>query len=347
MNKYSESELITVVGIDLAKSVFHLHGLNKQGHVVVRKKLSRSKLAEFMARLPSCLVGMEACGGSHDWARRLMAMGHDVRLISPQFVKPYVKSNKNDIVDAAAICEAVQRPDMRFVPIKSAEQQDIQSLHRARSLAVSHRTAQVNQMRGLLLEYGVVIAKSVAALRKAVPDILEDADNALTPMFRELLCGLWEELLRLDERIAAYDAQIKHLSEQSEVCKRLMTIPGIGPMVSTALVAAANDGKAFKSGREMAAWLGLVPRQHSTGGKPRLLGISKRGDVYLRKLLIHGARAALRWSDRKQDRRSRWVSELATRRGQNVAAVALANKTVRTAWVLMTREEEYRTAAAV
>jgi len=334
------------VGIDLAKSVFHLHGVNEQGEMVMRKKLSRNKLAEFMFRLPSCLVAMEACGGSHDWARRLMAMGQDVRLISPQFVKPYVKSNKNDIADAAAICEAVQRPDMRFVPIKSVEQQDIQSLHRARSLAAAHRTAQVNQMRGLMLEYGVIVAKSVAALRKAVPDILENADNGLTPMFRELLCGLWEEMLRLDQRITVYDAEIEHLSEQSELCKRLMTIPGIGPMVSTALVAAVADGKAFKSGREMAAWLGLVPRQHSTGGKPRLLGISKRGDVYLRKLLIHGARAALRWADRKQDKRSRWVSELATRRGQNIAAVALANKTVRTAWVLMTREEEYRTATA-
>ena len=346
MNKYSDQKSIKVVGIDLAKSVFHLHGLDKSGHTMMRKRLSRQKLIELMAQLPPCLVGMEACGGSHDWARRLMAMGHDVRLISPQFVKPYVKSNKNDASDAAAICEAVQRPDMRFVPIKSVEQQDIQSLHRARSLVVSHRTAQANQMRGLMLEYGVVIAKSVAALRKAVPEILEDADNALTPMFRELLCGLWEEMLRLDQRISTYDAEIKHLSEQSEVCKRLMTIPGIGPMVSTALVAAVADGKAFKSGREMAAWLGLVPRQHSTGGKPRLLGISKRGDVYLRKLLIHGARAALRWADRKQDRRSRWVSDLATRRGQNIAAVALANKTVRTAWALMTREEEYRTATA-
>jgi len=344
MNKYSELENIKVVGIDLAKSVFHLHGVNAQGKMVMRKKLSRRSMAEYMVRLSPCLVGMEACGGSHDWARRLISMGHDVRLISPQFVKPYVKSNKNDVADAAAICEAVQRPDMRFVPIKSVEQQDIQSLHRARSLAVSHRTAQANQMRGLMLEYGVVISKSIAALRKAVPDILGDADNALTPMFRELLCGLWEEMLRQDQRITAYDTQIKHLSGQSEVCRRLMTIPGIGPMVSTALVAAVADGKMFKSSREMAAWLGLVPRQHSTGGKPRLLGISKRGDVYLRKLLIHGARAALRWADRKEDRRSRWVSELATRRGQNIAAVALANKTVRTAWVLMTREEEYRTA---
>jgi transposase len=346
MKKNSAKDEIKVVGIDLAKSVFHVHGVDEYGRIVVRKRMGRDKLAAFMVQLPPCLVGMEACGGSNDWARKLAAMGHDVRLISPQFVKPYVKSNKNDMADAAAICEAVSRPNMRFVPIKSVEQQDIQSLHRARSLAVSHRTAQANQTRGLLMEYGIVVAKSIAALRKGIPEILEDADNALSPMFRELLCGLWDEFLRLDARVAAYDAQIKHLSEQSEVCTRLMTIPGIGPMVSTALVAAVADGKAFKSGREMAAWLGLVPRQYSTGGKPRLLGISKRGDVYLRKLLIHGARAALRWADRKHDRRSRWVSELKERRGQNIAAVALANKTVRTAWVLMTRNEEYRTASA-
>ncbi len=202
MDKYNETENIKVVGIDLAKNTFYLHGVNGQGKVMMRKKLNRRKVAEFMVRLQPCLVGMEACGGSHDWARRLMAMGHDVRLISPQFVKPYVKSNKNDVADAEAICEAVQRPGMRFVPIKSVEQQDIQSLHRSRSLAVAHRTAQVNQMRGLMLEYGVVVAKGVASLRKSIPEILEDADNAVTPMFRELLCGLWEEMLRLDQRIA-------------------------------------------------------------------------------------------------------------------------------------------------
>jgi len=347
MNNHSELEDITVVGIDLAKSIFHLHGVNKQGKTVLRKKLSRNKVAEFMTRLPSCLVGMEACGGSHDWARRLIALGHEVRLISPQFVKPYVKSNKNDAADAAAICEAVQRPDMRFVPIKSVEQQDIQSLHRARSMAVSHRTSQMNQLRGLMLEYGIIVAKGSAALHRSVPEILEDADNALTPMFRELLYKLWEEVLNLDKRIAVYNAQIQHLSAQSEICKRLMTIPGIGPMISTALLASVADGKAFKSGREMAAWLGLVPRQHSTGGKPRLLGISKRGDVYLRQLLIQGAQSVLRFADRKQDHRSRWVSELAKRRGRNIAAVALANKMMRTAWVLITKEEAYRTDVAI
>jgi len=213
-------------------------------------------------------------------------------------------------------------------------------------MAISHRTAQVNQMRGFLLEYGLIVAKNVSSLRKALPEVLEDADNGLSPMFRELLCGLADELLRLDGRIAAYDAQIKHLSEHSDACQRLMTIPGIGPMTATALVAAVADAKVFKSGREMSAWLGLVPRQHSTGGKPKLLGISKRGDTYLRKLLIHGARAALRFAGRKQDRRSQWAVALESRRGTNIAAVALANKTARTAWVLLSKGEDYKTAAA-
>ena len=347
MNKHSKAGNIKVVGIDLAKHTFHLHGVDVQGKVVTRKKLGRSKLIAFMANLPPCLIGMEACGGAHDWARKFRAMGHDVRLMSPQFVKPYVKSNKNDMVDAEAVCEAVGRPNMRFVPIKGIEQQDIQSLHRARSLAVSHRTAQVNQIRGFLLEYGITVAKGVASLRNALPEILEDADNGLSPMFRELLCELTDELLRLEERIATYDAQIKGLSEQSEACKRLMTIPGIGPMTATALAAAVGDAKAFANGREMSAWLGLVPRQQSTGGKPKLLGISKRGDTYLRKLLIHGARSALRFVDRKQDRRSRWAVEVEGRRGKNIAAVALANKMVRSAWVLLSRNEEYKMAVAV
>jgi len=335
---------IKTLGIDLAKDSFQIHGVNDLGQAIARKKLSRRKLMLFMINLPPCLVGMEACGGAHDWARKFRAMGHDVRLISPQFVKPYVKSNKNDAVDAEAICEAVQRPNMRFVPIKGIEQQDIQSLHRARSQAVSHRTAQVNQMRGFLMEYGVVVAKSVAALRKALPGILEDADNALSPMFRELLAGLQDELHRLDERIAGYDRQIQQLSTQSDACRCLMTIPGVGPMVATTLVAAVANAKAFKSGREMSAWLGLVPRQHSTGGKPKLLGISKRGDTYLRTMLIHGARSALRVAKKKQDRRSRWAVAVESRRGQNIAAVALANKIVRTAWVILSRGEEYKAA---
>jgi len=347
MDKHSKAGTIKVVGIDLAKTTFHLHGVDAHGIVVMRKKLSRSKLMAFMANLPPCLAGMEACGGAHDWARKFREMGHDVRLMSPQFVKPYVKSNKNDMVDAEAICEAAGRPNTRFVPIKGIEQQDIQSLHRAREQAVKNRTAQSNQIRGLLMEYGIVLGKGVARLRKALPEVLEDADNSLSDMFRELLCGLADELRRLDERIAAYDMQIKHLRTESYACQRLMTIPGVGPMTATALAASVGDAKAFANGREMSAWLGLVPRQCSTGGKPKLLGISKRGDTYLRKLLIHGARSALQFADRKQDRRSRWAMEVEGRRGRNIAAVALANKMVRSAWVLLSRNEEYQMTTTV
>ncbi|MDX8411580.1 MAG: IS110 family transposase [Mariprofundaceae bacterium] len=335
---------IKVVGIDLGKSTFHVHGVDTSGQVVLKKQVSRVGLLRLMSNLPCCLVGMEACGGSHDWARRLKVMGHDVRLMGAQFVKPYVKSNKNDFMDAEAICEAVQRPNMRFVPIKGVEQQDVQSIHRAREMAVSHRTAQANQIRGLLQEYGIVLPQGMASLRGRLPEILADADNELTPMFRELLGQLTEEVRRLDERIAGYDRQIKHMAGQSDACQRLMTIPGMGAMSATALVASVADAKAFGNGREMAAWIGLVPRQCSTGGKTRLLGISKRGDSYLRKLLIQGAKSALRFADRKPDRRSRWLCELATKRGRNVAAVALANKNMRTAWALLTKHENYRLA---
>jgi len=344
MRNDSVEKTIKTIGIDLAKSSFQLHGVDEQGHVIMRKKLSRNKLTVFMANLPPCLVGMEACGGAHDWARKFREMGHDVRLMGPQFVKPYVKSNKNDAVDAEAVCEAVQRKNMRFVPVKGIEQQDIQSLHRARSMAIAHRTAQTNQIRGFLMEYGLVVAKSIAALRKALPEILEDADNSLSPMFRELLSGLQDEFHKLDERITTYDLRIKQISTQSDACRRLMTIPGIGPMVATAMTAAVADAKVFKSGREMSAWVGLVPRQYSTGGKPKLLGISKRGDAYLRTMLIHGARSALRVAKKKQDRRSQWAVAVESRRGQNIAAVALANKIVRTAWVILSRGEEYKAA---
>jgi len=347
MRNYSADNTIKTIGIDLAKNSFQVHGVDAHDRVVIRRKMTRKRLVVFMAKLPSCLVGMEACGGAHDWARKFRSMGHEVRLMSPQFVKPYVKSNKNDTVDAEAICEAVDRPNMRFVPIKGIEQQDIQSLHRARSLSVAHRTAQVNQIRGLLMEYGIVVAQSVAALRRALPEILEDADNGLSLMFRELLSGLQDEFHKLDERIVAYDLQIKQLSTQSDACRRLMTIPGVGPMVATAMVSAVADANVFKNGREMSAWLGLVPRQFSTGGKPRLLGISKRGDSYLRKLVIHGARSALRVADKKQDRRSKWVAGVESRRGSNIAAVALANKIVRTAWVILSKGEEYRMATVV
>ena len=341
MNKHSVDKVITVLGIDLAKQSFQLHGVNGKGKTVLRRKFSRQKLLEFMTRLQPCLVGMEACGGAHDLARKFKEFGHDARLMAPQFVKPYVKSNKNDTADAEAVCEAVQRPNMRFVPIKSVDQQDLQSLHRIRSMVVSHRTALINQIRGLLMEYGIILPKGAGHVRNRLPEILDDAENGLTLEMRELLTQLRDELVHLDERLAGYKIKIEVISQQHSACVLLKTIPGIGPLIATALVAAIGDVSVFKNGREMAAWLGLVPKQFSTGGKERLLGISKRGDSYLRTLLIHGARAALRVSGKKNDRRSRWLMDLQHRRGQNIATVALANKNVRAAWAMLTKGESY------
>lgn len=336
---------ISVLGIDLAKTVFQLHGVNRSGKVVLRKKLSRGQLLEFVANLPRCLIGMEACGGANYWAREFRKFGHDVKLIAPQFVKPYVKSNKNDVADAEAICEAVSRPNMRFVPIKQVEQQDIQSLHRVRERLVKTRTALSNETRGLLQEYGIILPKQVSQLRMKLPLIIESADNQLTTMGRDLLRNLLEELQRIDYLVSEYDKKIKAIHDAHPVCKRLSKIPGVGPITATALIASVSDPGAFRNGRELAAWLGLVPRQSSSGGKEKLLGISKRGDVYIRKLLIHGARSALYWIEGKEDRRSIWVKKIIEKRGMNRAAVALANKNARTIWVLMARGEEYRVAA--
>lgn len=337
---------IQTLGIDLGKHHFHLHGVDERGVAVLQKKLTRAKLPQFMANLEPCLVGMEACGGAHYWARLLQSYGHEVRLMSPQFVKPYVKSNKNDSLDAEAICEAVSRPNMRFVPIKTAEQQATQQLHRTRSQAVAQRTAQANQIRGFLLEYGLVVPQGITHLRQRLPAILEDGENGLLDETRQLLAKLQDELVHLDERVKELDQQVKALSEHNEGCRQLQTIPGIGPLIATALIGAVGDASVFKSGREMAAWLGLVPRQHSTGGRAVLLGISKRGDPYLRTLLIHGARAVIRSADKRNDRHSRWVAALARRRGKNVAAVAVANKTVRMAWALLTQGTTFQAAAA-
>jgi transposase len=333
---------ISVLGIDLGKSVFHLFGVDDDGRAVFRKKLSRSKFRALMANLPSCLVGLEACAGAHHIARVLESYGHDVRLMSPQFVKPYVKSNKNDYLDAEAICEAVQRPTMRFVPVKNIASQDMQTLHRARSRAVANRKAQVNQIRGFLLEYGLTVPKGVGALRKRLPEILEDAENGLTEAFRELLFELDEELRHLDERVCWYDARIDEVARNCGACRNLQTVPGIGPVVATALVAGIGNGTAFKNARQVAAWLGLVPRQHSTGGRQVLLGISKRGDVYLRTMLIHGARAVLRGAAKSSDRRLGWFADLQQRRGTNVAVIAMANKLARIAWAMLRDGTQYR-----
>jgi len=308
------------------------------------RHLKRKQVLGYMAKLEPCLIAMEACGGANYWAREMKGLGHEVKLIAPQYVKPYVKGNKNDYNDAEAIAEAAQRPTMRFVPIKSVEQQDIQNLHRQRERIKKARTALVNQVRGLLAEYGVVINKGVAAVRKGLPELLEDAENGLTMRSRTLFADLLEELRLLEERFKHSEKQIEASNRGNEVCQRLDEILGVGPITASATYAAAGDGKDFVNGRHFSAWIGLVPGQHSTGGKTTLLGISKRGNVYLRTLFIHGARAVLRHSATKTDRFSVWAQALLERRGHNKACVAVANKMARMAWVIMARGETYRPA---
>ena len=284
---------------------------------------------------------MEACGGAHYWARELQKQGHSVKLMALQFVKSYVKSNKNDANDAEAICEVVARPNMRFVTIKTIAQQDIQAVHRIRSEQVKQRTAKVNQIRGLLTEYGIIVGRRVDVLRQALPQLLEDAENGLTGDFRVLLAGLREDLVTPDERVDELDKKIKMLAKSLPAARRLQQIPGNGPIIATALISAIGDGKQFKRGRDMAAWLGLTPKQHSSGGKDRLLGISKRGDAYLHTLLIHGSRSVLNFAAKKDDPRSRWLQNLCSRSNKNIAAVALANKNARIAWALVIKETDY------
>lgn len=333
---------ITTIGLDIAKHVFQIHGVDAAGKTVLRKQLKRVQVLAFFANLPPCLVGLEACAGAHYWARELIKLGHDARLISPQFVKPYVKGNKNDANDAEAICEAAGRPNMRFVPVKSIEQQDIQALHRVRSGFVKERTAAVNRLRGLLSEYGIVIGQGLAQVRQRLPEILEDGENGLTMAARQLFADLHRQILELDQQVSAYGEKIQMLYRASDVCRKLGAVPGIGPITATALVASLGDGKAFETARQVPAWLGLVPKQDSSGGKPKLLGISKRGDTYLRTLLIHGARAVVKAAAKKDDTQSRWINALVKRRNANIAAVAVANKNARIVWALLTRGESYR-----
>lgn len=338
-------EKVTTIGIDIAKNVFQLHGINDHGKVILNKKLSRAKLKEFMVNLPSCLIGMEACGGANYWARQFQGYGHTVRLMSPQFVKPYVKSNKNDDKDAQAIAEAVRRPTMRFVPIKQVAHQDIQCVHRIRERVVHNRTALSNQMRGLLAEYGVVVAEGIPKLRKELPLILEDATNELTDSGRELFSELLQELKELDKQISEYNRKIQRIYDKDETCQRIGKVEGVGPITATAMIAAVSDPRVFKNGRQLSAWLGLVPRQNSSGGKTVLLGISKRGNTYVRTLLIHGARSVLIKCGNKKDRRSLWLLKKEKTRGFNRACVALANKNARVIWALMAHKTEYRKVA--
>jgi transposase len=332
------------IGVDLAKNVYQLHGVDQSEQCVLKRRLKRDNWLEvlFEKTERGCEIGMEACTGSHHWARLLREKGYIVKLIAPQFVKPYVKSNKNDAKDAEAICEAMSRPSMRFVPIKTVEQLEIQAMHRIRSELICHRTAKGNQIRGLIAEYGLVAPQQMAKLRMAIPHWLEDGDNGLTDRFRGLLNGLWGDLKGLDQRVHELDLAIKAIADSDVDANRLQQLRGVGPLTATALVAAVGKGEHFTRGRQMSASVGVTPRQHSSGNKERLLGISKRGDPYLRSLLIHGARSVVYKAKNKDDPLSRWVTDLAARRHPNVAAVALANKTVRMAWAMLHNGTDYQ-----
>ena len=336
---------IASVGIDLGKTTFHLVALDDDGQVVIKKKFSRKQLLAYTANLPTSLVGIEACSGAHFIGAALRDQGHQVRLIPAQFVKPFLKSNKNDFLDAEAIGEAVARQNMRFVPIKTDDQLDLQALHRVRDRLVHRRTALINQIRGFLLERGITFAKGPANLRQQMPSMLEDADQNLTPRMRHLLDHLWQEWKSLNSDIERVSDEIDAIACQDAACQRLRRIPGVGPLVATATVAAIGNGAAFRKGREFAAWLGLIPRQHSTGGKARLLGISKRGSVYLRRMFIHGARAMLLRVKYDTGRLGQWAHQLELRAPRNKVVVAVANKLARIAWAVLSSGNEYRNAA--
>lgn len=333
-------EKITTVGIDLAKRVFSLHGVDDLGRVGLRRMVCRDKLMETVAALPPCLIGMEACSGAHEWARRFQALGHTVRLMAPKFVMPYRKGGKNDGNDAEAICEAVRRPNMRFVPVKSAEQQALLAVHRARRGFIVERTATINRLRGLLSEFGVVLPlRAVTVRRQAL-----QAAEPLPDLARRAVGDLLEHLRLLDERIMAYDRQIESQARLSEPAQRLMTIRGIGATTALAIVATIGNGHEFANGRQFAAWIGLTPRQHSTGGKARLGHISKQGDTYLRGLLVQGARSVLHTAAAHQDKLSRWVISVQQRRGYYRTLVAIANKNARIAWALLAKNQTLHTA---
>jgi transposase len=335
------------IGIDLGKTVFHLVGVDASGAVVVRKKCSRTQLLAYTANLLVGRIGMEACSGSHFLARALREQSHDVRLMPAQYVKPYVKTNKSDYIDAEAIAEAVQRPTMRFVPIKSEGQLELQAVHRLRERWVMRRTAVVNQIRGFLFERGITLPKGRSHLVSALPDILANNQSKLSESCRELLTQLNLEMDQLSERIEKMDGILQRTARESEACERLTSIPGVGPVTATALVAAVGSGAAFRRGRDLAAWIGMVPREHSTGGKQKLLGISKRGNSYLRRLFVQGARAVMRFRNKQAPALNKWLGQLLARAHQNKVIVALANKMIRIAWAVLYKNERYRIPAVV
>lgn len=333
---------VAVLGIDIAKNVFQLHGVGADGQVALRRRVMRDQLLQVTEAMPPCLIGIEACTGAFHWQRHFEAQGHTVKIIAPQYVKPFLKGQKNDGNDAQAICIAVQQPHMRFVPKKSIIQQDIQGLHRARQRLVNHRVALISQMRGLLLERGVAIAKSASIAQRTIPEIINNPRIDITELTRDIIGTLHAFLLQLNEKIRHFDKQIEAVFRESDVCQRIAKIRGVGPKTATAVVAAVGDGADFKNGRHLAAWMGLVPRQHSSGDRRVLLGISKRGSQHLRTLLVHGGRSVVRTAQRKSDPASEWVNELRERRGYNRAAVAVANKNARVIWALLQHGGEYR-----
>lgn len=331
----------TLIGLDLAKNVFHAVELDQQAKLTWRKKFSRAQLKHFFANHPTTRIAMEACASSHYWARLFEGQGHTVMLLPPKHVKAYLRKQKNDFNDAQAIAEAAQHGTVRAVPVKTVAQQDEQAFHRLRHKCVTDRTRIINQIRGLLGEYGVVIPQGVAAVRRSLPLILEDAENGLTPYFRALLNRQYQRIVALDEELAWFDAQLAIRGKDDEVFQRLQAIPGFGPVVSSAVHCWMGDGRQFRRGRDASAALGIVPRQHSSGEKERLLGITKRGDGYTRAQVINGARSVVIHARRRSDPLSRWIARLVEERGFNKAVVALANKLIRIAWVVIARGERY------
>jgi transposase len=326
---------IDVLGIDLAKNVFQLHGVDRKGSAVFKRRVMRDQLLQVVGGIEPCTIAIEACSGAFCWARKFEALGHKVKIISPQYVKPFVHRQKNDGNDAEAICTAVRQPHIPLVPKKSVEQQDIQALHRARQRLVNHRTALVSQMRGLLLDRGIAFSKSITRARRMIPEILSNTEIELSAMARDTIAELWDFFCDLDRRVQYFDKKIEAVFKGSEACQRVARIKGVGPKTATAIVAAVGDASDFRNGRHMAAWLGLVPRQFSSGDRRVLMGISKRGSQQLRSLLVHGARSVVRAAVKRTDPMSQWANELRERRGFNRATVAIANKNARIIWAVL------------
>ncbi|RWP57387.1 MAG: IS110 family transposase [Mesorhizobium sp.] len=334
-------EKVSTVGLDIAKHVFQIHGIDALGVAVLRRKLRRDDVAGFFKVLPPCLIGIEACATAHHWARVLMALGHEVRLMPASYVKPYVKRQKNDATDAEAICEAVTRPTMRFVPVKSQEQQSVLMLHRVRELLIRQRTMLVNALRGHLAEFGIVTRQGIAGVGTLIALVESEDSDLLPPLAQAALRPIVGQLREVHEKVSEMDRQIHTWHRSNELSRRLETIPGIGPITASAIAATVADATLFKSGRQLAAWIGLVPRQNSSGGKDRLGRISKQGDPYLRRLLVVGAHAVLRFSAKSKVASTRWATELLAKKPYNVVAVALANKMARTVWALMATGQRF------